>query len=69
MQDNLNRLHMVASDIQHESATMVNVAQRTHKDSVALKTLTRVATIYLPATLIAVSTFRQLETVFKMPGY
>ena len=41
---------------------MVNVAQRTHEDSVTLKSLTRVATIYLPATLIAVSVLSRVET-------
>ena len=40
---------------------MVNVAQSTHEDSVALKSLTRVATIYLPATLIAVSALSRVE--------
>lgn len=55
MHGDLRTLHMVASSIEHESTAMVNVAQKTQKDSVTLKTLTRVATIYLPATLIAVS--------------
>ena len=55
MQGNLHTLHVVASNIEHENAAMVNVAQQNQKDSVTLKTLTRVATVYLPATLLAVS--------------
>lgn len=55
MQDSLSTLHMVTSNIEHENATMANVAQQTQKDSVTLKSLTRVATFYLPATLLAVS--------------
>lgn len=56
---------MVASNIQHESMVMVNVAQETQKDSVRLKTLTRVATVYLPATLIAVSASQWLTNNLK----
>ena len=54
-QDSLSILHMVVSNIEHENTAMVNVARQTQKDSVTLKTLTRVATVYLPATLLAVS--------------
>ncbi|KAL8791674.1 MAG: hypothetical protein Q9195_005757 [Heterodermia aff. obscurata] len=53
IQGHLHTIHTVACNIEHESSSMVSVAQRTHEDSVRLKTLTRVATIYLPATLIA----------------
>lgn len=55
IQGNLHTIHTVACNIEHESSSMVNVARKTHEDSVRVKSLTRVATIYLPATLIAVS--------------
>jgi Mg2+ and Co2+ transporter CorA len=54
MQLNLIVLQTIATQSQGETEILSRVARQTQKDSITLKVLTLIATIYLPATLLAV---------------
>jgi Mg2+ and Co2+ transporter CorA len=55
MRNNLDILQRTASQIHGDNATLTQLARQGHKDSRTLKILSIVATLYLPASLIAVS--------------
>jgi hypothetical protein len=48
----------IALGIQKENALMASLSLQNHKDTKALKSLTLIATLYLPASLTAVSFFK-----------
>jgi Mg2+ and Co2+ transporter CorA len=54
MQSNLAAMQDIAMQNHRENEILGRIAKQTQKDSTALKTLTLIATIYLPATFIAV---------------
>jgi Mg2+ and Co2+ transporter CorA len=54
MRGTLNAMQQIASQIQDQNTTLADIARQGEKDSRALKTLSVIATAYLPATLIAV---------------
>jgi hypothetical protein len=55
MHENLNIMRHIASDSEQRNETLATLALQSQRDSKHLKALTQVATMYLPATLIAVS--------------
>ena len=55
MNQSLEALRGITYQTQKENNTLSRVALQTQKDSKALKALTTIATVYLPASLIAVS--------------
>jgi hypothetical protein len=57
MNHTLDALRAINFQSQKESVTLSRVALQTQKDSMTLKALTTVTTVYLPASLIAVSLF------------
>jgi hypothetical protein len=57
MNHTLDALRAINLQSQKESVTLSRVALQTQKDSMTLKALTTVTTVYLPASLIAVSLF------------
>ena len=61
LESSLFLLRGIAAATQTESESMSKLAKEGRKDSTRLRTLTYIATIYLPPTLIAVS------FVFKIP--
>ena len=54
MHRNLIAMEAIASQTQQENQTLASIAKQTQQDSIALKTLTLIATVYLPATFVAV---------------
>ena len=55
IRNSLDILQRTASQIHGENTTLTQLARQGHKDSKMLKILSVVATLYLPASLIAVS--------------
>lgn len=55
IRDHVVSLQEIALRSHEESRIMGRIAQQTQKDSMTLKALTIIATVYLPASLIAVS--------------
>jgi len=55
MQANLVSMEQFAFRSQRENETLSRIARQNLKDSMPLKTLTLIATVYLPATFVAVS--------------
>jgi len=53
MQTNLSLIQHTATDTLHENSTMATIAKQSTKDSKRLQALTLIATLYLPATLVA----------------
>jgi Mg2+ and Co2+ transporter CorA len=53
MQSNLGMIQHTVSETHQENATIAGIAKQGQKDSETLKALTHVATMYLPATLVA----------------
>jgi hypothetical protein len=52
---NIVSLEAISLESHEESRALRRIAQQTEKDSITLKTLTFITTVYLPASLIAVS--------------
>jgi hypothetical protein len=61
MQHNLDILQHIASQTYLENTTLTELARQGRKDSRTLKILSIVATIYLPASLVAVSDMARLR--------
>jgi Mg2+ and Co2+ transporter CorA len=57
MQNITNSLHKISGHTQQQAESLVNVALQNHRDSKIIKTLSKIATMYLPASLIAVSEY------------
>jgi hypothetical protein len=55
IRENIVSLEAISLESHEESRVLRRIAQQTEKDSITLKTLTFIATVYLPASLIAVS--------------
>jgi Mg2+ and Co2+ transporter CorA len=55
MQGNMSTLQQMTSQIQLQEETMTELARHGQRESKTLKILAVIATIYLPASLIAVS--------------
>ena len=54
MQTNLDNMQAVSLQSQRENERLVALSERGQRDAGILKRLTQIATMYLPATLIAV---------------
>jgi Mg2+ and Co2+ transporter CorA len=57
MQYNLNMLKRITFENVEENRNLSQIATQSQKDSQTLKALTMIATMYLPASLIAVGEF------------
>jgi Mg2+ and Co2+ transporter CorA len=55
MKDNLEALNYVASSSHRAQISLTDIARESQNDSTTIKVLTVIATIYLPASLLAVS--------------
>ena len=55
VKDNLDVSNAIATENQKIHASLAVVSARTHEDSKAVKTFTAITTMYLPASLLAVS--------------
>ncbi|KAL8697682.1 MAG: hypothetical protein Q9224_002191 [Gallowayella concinna] len=53
LQSSVEKLMTITAETNHESANLTAIARHGQKDSTSLKALSRIATLYLPATLIA----------------
>ena len=58
-QTEINALHRITQQIQQENQALSAIVSQGQKDSKALKALTMIAMLYLPASLVAVSTCPQ----------
>lgn len=65
LQSNVEILKAISMEAKQESVSLTSIARRGQSDSTTLKALSRIAMLYLPATLIAVSLSMSL-TRFSM---
>ena len=56
-------LQRITSQIQHEDVKLAEIARQTQKESKRVQVLSIIATVYLPATLIAVRTIFSSQVV------
>ena len=57
LQSNVEILKAISMEAKQESVSLTSIARRGQNDSTALKALSRIAMLYLPPTLIAVSLY------------
>ena len=60
LQSNVEILKAISMEAKQESVSLTSIARRSQNDSTVVKALSRIAMLYLPPTLIAVSVSRCL---------
>lgn len=63
MQTNLISLQNIAHSTRQENEMLHRITKQSQRDSMGVKALTMIATIYLPATLIAVCPLQALAMI------
>lgn len=61
LQSNVEILKAISMEAKQESVSLTSIARRSQNDSTVVKALSRIAMLYLPPTLIAVSVSRSLK--------